>query len=160
MKSALVASLSFVLNKLTPEEKGSADPSDPINGNRLVLNIVKDLEEANKAFMAATKATSDVLDAKAREYQTKLDEIAPLDGNEANFKKRQEEAQRMSAEYKKFADEVNAKSEAKPDEIISISLSDEKYAVLPDLLKKTVKMWDKSDSVYLVECADAIDAAV
>lgn len=152
LKADLLAGVSHTVALLTPQEK-AAIALDPVDANDRALKIIAACEEANKVFLSATKETSEKLQARFKELKEEADKI--VEG------KSEEEKRKVYAEktnqYRKEADEINAASTAKPDELVEVVLSDEKMEGLKSLIRMTVKSWN--DSAMFVEAATAIDNA-
>lgn len=153
LKANLLSGLSFTVNKLTPAEKGK-DQADVIEANRMANKAVDDLEKANETFLSACKATED---AKLASHKRLTDEY-----NAEKEGKTPEEAAKImadkSAQFKKETDDIQSKSTADADQLVEVSLSDEKFDCVKRLLPLTVSQW--TDSKLLIEVADALDAAV
>lgn len=152
LKASLLAGLSHTINSLSPEQKGKVQVN-AVAGNRLCNKIVDDLEEANAPFLKATKETSDKLMKRFEELKAEAEK-------ESEGKSEQDLANSYRAktvQYKKEAEEINKASEAKPDEMVEVQMSDVKMIALVEAYPATVSQWQ--DSRAFVEVADALDGA-
>jgi len=161
IKASLASGLAHRLDKLDAQVVADACGIDVIKGIRTNQGIVNKINLANKTFMEAVMATEakkrivfDEMQAKYRESSKDLPtEEAARVGRE------------LTAEFNKQAAEIQKESQANPDEIITVTMSDEDYEkVLLPVFKKTAQLWDVNGDgggqKLFIEVADAIEAVL
>ncbi len=153
MKANLLAGLTHTINSLAPQQKADCLGGDPVDANRLAVKAVADCEEANRTFLDATKATFDKKSAAlaaakeklAAEQAGKSDAEQEKIGSDAN------------AALKQEVDKIDKESTANADEIVVVTISDDKLTALQKLIRPAVSQWQ--DSALYVETATALDEA-
>lgn len=161
IKAALASGLAHRLRTLDAQVVVDTVKVDPIRAVKTNLGIADKIDLANSTFMTAIKDTEGkkrvIFDELQAKYKADSAALPP------------EEAQKMgrdlTAEFNKQAAEIQKLSTANPEEVVTVSLSDEDYeTILMPVFKKTVQLWDvngdgNGQSMFIA-VADALETVV
>ena len=153
LRASVLGGLSHYVNQLTPEMKGRVS-DDPVEGNRLIMKAVANCDESNKQFLDAERAVFEKFNARFEELKT--DAIAKGEGKTPE--ERMVLLQRAKSIYELEQIEAVKTTEKRPDELVEVTLSDEKLEALKKAFGMTVSQWQNSEAY--VEAADALSASV
>lgn len=164
IKAYLASGLSFRLLQLAREEPkkvlDAVNSTDPVYVMRGVERVAKKIEAANSVFEEATKEIMDRKLAVQKELQAKYDSRPKEMSTEDSAKLGSE----LTKEFSIKANEIQKESKAKPDEMVTVEVSDEDYKeILLPVFKATVERWvgDSGDNkLMFVEVADSLENIV
>lgn len=153
IKANLLAGLTHAIGKLSLTDKAKI-ATDPTEGVRLAVKATADCDAPNKAFLDAAKAT---YEKKKACYEAQLAKLT-----EAVKGKSEAEVAKLTADankpLKEELEKLDGESETKPDEVITVTLSDDKHKAIKQLFSLAHSTWEGSAEMF-VEVADAIDSA-
>jgi len=137
--SSLAAGLAHRLRTIDAQMVIDAVKKDPIKAIRANLRIAGKLVEANKAFEDAVADT----ETKKRLILTGLKAEYDKDSVGKSKEEASALARELTARFNKDSAEVQKLSEANPDTLISVELSDDDYTdILIPVFSKTASLWD------------------
>lgn len=161
IKAALASGLAHRLRTLDAQVVVDTVKVDPIRAVKTNLGIADKIDLANSNFMTAVKDTESKKRVIFDELKAKfLADSASLPAEES-----QKMGRDLTAEYNKQAAEIQKLSTANPEEVVTVSLSDEDYeTILMPVFKKTVQLWDvngdgNGQSMFIA-VADALETVV
>lgn len=161
ISSSLASGLSHRLNTMDAQAVVDASKLDAIVAIRSNQRIAKKLDEANAPFVAAVGEIEArkrvVLEEAQAEYKKESEGLA----DEAKAKLGRD----LTARFNEKAAEIQKDSKANPDEIVTVTLSDEDYtSVLLPVFKATAQLWDVEGNgggqALFLKVADAIETVV
>lgn len=153
MKANLLEGVATTISALSVQTKAETVGGDVVKAVEEADKVVAEIYQANSVFHDEVSRIQSLKEEKYKEftklYEEKVSSLTPEEKSKVGAE--------MTAELQREINEIQKQSEAKPDEVVKLTLSDDKQKSLASLFRKTVGSW--TDSKMFVEAGNAIDNA-
>ena len=144
--------ITSYISELTTQEKSTVLP-DAVDSVELVQKALADVAKANEVYLKESARVQDLKNTIIEDFKSRFQEFQKTKTPEELTALRASETPIAQAKI----DEIQKTSEAKPEELVTVVLSDDKHAVLKKLIRMSVNKWQNAD--LFVEAARALDEA-